>query len=60
LLTYLIGKDIPFNFNNIYKESFKKLYIALTLAFILCYYYLELKTIVETNALDRVITGIFL
>jgi hypothetical protein len=33
--------------------------MALTLAPILCYYYLELETMVETNALDGVIAGIF-
>jgi hypothetical protein len=34
--------------------------MALTSALILRHYYLELETIVETNALDRVIAGIFL
>jgi hypothetical protein len=60
LLTYLINKDILFNFNNNYKKYFKKLYIALTLALILRHYYLKLKTIVETNTLNRVIVRIFL
>jgi hypothetical protein len=34
--------------------------MALTLALILRHYYLKLETIVETNALDGVIAGIFL
>jgi hypothetical protein len=34
--------------------------MALTLAPILYYYHLELETIIETNALDGVIAGIFL
>jgi hypothetical protein len=34
--------------------------MALTLAPILRHYHLELETIVETNALDGVIAGIFL
>jgi hypothetical protein len=55
-----MGKDVPFNFDNTCKESFEKLCIALTLAPILRHYYLELETMVETNALDGVIAGIFL
>jgi hypothetical protein len=54
-----MGKDIPFNFDNTCKESFEKLCTALTSALILCHYYLELETMVETNALDGVIAGIF-
>jgi RNase H-like domain found in reverse transcriptase len=54
-----MGKDVPFNFDNTCKESFEKLRTALTSAPILRHYHPELETMVETNALDGVIAGIF-
>jgi hypothetical protein len=58
-LTYLTGKDVPFNFDNTYKESFEKLRTALTSAPILRHYHPELETMVETDASDGVVAGIF-
>ena len=55
-----MGKDVLFNFNTAYKEAFNKLYTALTSAPILRHYLLELETIIEIDALNRVITGILL
>jgi hypothetical protein len=42
-----------------YKEVFNKLYIALTSILILCYYLLELETIIETDASNNIIVEIF-
>jgi hypothetical protein len=42
-----------------YKEAFDKLCVALTSALILCYYLLELETIIEMDASNSVIAGIF-
>jgi hypothetical protein len=53
-----MGKDVLFNFNAAYKESFNELRLTLTSALILCYYILKLETIVKTDASNRVIAGI--
>jgi hypothetical protein len=42
-----------------YKEVFNKLYTALTSALILCYYLLELETIIEIDAFNSIIARIF-
>ena len=42
-----------------YKEAFNKLYIALTSTLILYYYLLELETIIEIDAFNSIVAGIF-
>ena len=52
-------KDIPFVFNEDYKEAFKELKTRLTSALILSYYDPERQTMLELDASDGVTAGIF-
>ena len=58
-LNYLTRKDQPFNFDAIYKKAFNKLKEQLSSAPLLAYFYLEWPLMLETNASDSVIAGIF-
>jgi RNase H-like domain found in reverse transcriptase len=58
-LTRLTRKDIPFVFNEDYKEAFKELKTRLTSAPILGYYDPERQTMLELDASDGVTAGIF-
>ena len=49
-----------FNFNKEYNTSFKELKDRLYTAPILCYYDPKLEYILETNALDRIVTIVLL
>jgi hypothetical protein len=49
---------MPFNFNNNYIEAFKELKYRLISTPLLCYYWPELESILEINALDRVVIDI--
>jgi hypothetical protein len=51
---------MPFVFNNNYIEAFKELKDRLTSSLILCYYNLDLKLILETDASDGVVAGVLL
>ena len=51
---------MPFAFNNNYKEVFEELKDWLILFLILCYYNLDFKLILKTNASNGVITKILL
>jgi len=59
-LIQLTWKDTPFVFNNDYIEAFRELKDWLISSLILCYYDLDLKLMLETDAFDRVIAGILL
>jgi len=56
----LTWKDIPFIFNNNYIEAFGELKDRLISSLILCYYNLDLKLMLETDASNRVIAGVLL
>ena len=58
-LNHLTRKDQPFNFNTVYKKAFNELKERLILAPLLTHFYLERPSILETNALDGVIAGVF-
>jgi len=49
---------MPFVFNNNYIEAFKELKDWLTSSLILCYYNPDLKSILETDASDKVVVGV--
>ena len=49
-----------FNFNKEYNASFKELKDRLYTAPILCYYDPKLEYMLETNALDRIVTIVLL
>ena len=49
-----------FNFNKEYNASFKKLKDRLYIASILYYYNSKLEYMLETNALDRIVTIVLL
>jgi len=59
-LIRLTRKDTPFVFSNDYIEAFGELKDRLISSLILCYYNLDLKSILETDASNRVIAGILL
>ena len=51
---------MPFVFNDNYIEAFKELKDQLTSSLILRHYNLDLKSILETDASDRVVVGVLL
>ena len=51
---------MPFIFNNSYIEAFKEVKDQLISSLILCYYNLDLKLMLETDASNRVVAGILL
>ena len=57
-LIWLTWNNIPFAFNSNYKKVFKELKDQLIFFLILYYYDLDLESILETDASDRVIAGI--
>jgi hypothetical protein len=57
-LTQLIQKDRPFDFDDLYRKAFTDLQNALTTILVLEHYSPEREAILETNVLDRVISGI--
>jgi len=59
-LIQLTRKDTPFIFNNDCMEAFRELKDRLISSLILCYYNLDLKLMLETDAFDRVVVGILL
>jgi len=59
-LIQLTQKDTPFIFNNNYIEAFRELKDWLISSLILCYYNLDLKSMLEMDAFNKVIAGILL
>ena len=59
-LIQLTKNNIPFVFNNNYTEAFKELKDWLTSSLILYYYNPDLKSILETDASNRVVVGVLL
>ena len=59
-LIQLTQKNTPFTFNNNYMEAFKEIKNQLISSLILCYYNLDLKLMLETDASNGVIAGILL
>ena len=58
-LNYLTRKDQAFNFNAVYKKAFNKLKERLISALLFTYFHPEQPLMLETNALDGVIAGVF-
>jgi len=56
---YFTRKDQPFNFNAVYKQAFNELKEQLISAPILAYFHPEQPLMLETDALDSTIAGIF-
>ena len=54
-----IKKDQPFNFDAVYKKAFNKLKERLISVPLFAHFHLKQPLILETNALNSVITGIF-
>jgi len=58
-LNHLTRKDQPFNFNTIYKEAFNELKEQLKSAPLFTHFHPEWPLILETNALNSIIAGVF-
>ena len=58
-LSRLIIKDQPFYFNTVYRQAFNKLKKRLVSAPLLAYFNLERPLMLEIDALDGVITGVY-
>ena len=58
-MNHLTRKDQPFNFDAVYKKAFDKLKERLILAPLLAHFHPKWPSILETNALDGVIAGVF-
>jgi len=56
---HFIRKDQPFNFNTIYKKAFNDLKEQLISAPVLAHFHLERPLMLETNASDGAIAGVF-
>src|SRR5260370_34062113 len=57
-LTTLCQKSTKWHFKKVEKEAFQSLKVAFTTAPVLCYWSPDLPMMVETDALDQVITAI--
>jgi len=59
-LIQLTKNNTPFIFNNNYTEAFRELKDQLTSSLVLCYYNLDLKSMLETDASNKVVVGVLL
>ena len=58
-LNHLTRKDQPFNFDAVYRKAFNKLKEQLISAPLFAYFYPKQPLMLETDALDSTIAGVF-
>ena len=59
LFTYFTKKDQSFYFNAVCKQAFNKLKKRLVFALLFAHFHLERPLMLETDALDSVIAGVY-